>query len=79
MSLWKRTKMPTFMPFISLSEGSRLTFLDILWHKRALTGNTLVTTQIEMRKDGWMPEVEVEIYRLIYGRTTFHYSCDFVP
>ena len=43
-------------------------FLEILWHKRGLTGNVLVASQVEMRKDEWIPEVEAEVYRLIYGK-----------
>ena len=58
--------MPTFMPSISSSKGSW--FLGHSLEKRALTGNTLVASQVEMRKDERMPEVEAEIYILIYGR-----------
>ena len=56
--------MLTSMPLISSSKGSeqsthgRLIFSHILLQKRAPTWDTLVVSQVKMRKDGWMPEIE---------------------
>ena len=40
------------------STHGRLTFPDTLLQKRTPTGDALVVSQVEMRKDGFMPEVD---------------------
>ena len=53
--LWKLAKIPILMPFISLSEGSEQSrqagWFGILQRKRAITGDALNVSQVEMRKD----------------------------
>ena len=82
--LWKLSKIPLFMPLNSLSkvcEHSRQTgWPDILLIKRALTGDALNVSLLEMRKDWWMPKAEAyeEVYRLIYWREILYFKYDFV-
>ena len=57
--IWQLAKMFTFIPFphssgsVQSSQAGWLS-LTFLCKKKALTGDTVVVSQVEMRKDGWM-------------------------